>query len=773
MTQVLSSKMIVALSLCILLTAGAWVPLVTTDSWNTTTDTEPAWEVRTLGTRESGDGTKDNPFLIYTVDDLQAMKDNLTAHYALANDIDASATEEWNGGTGFEPVGDDEDRFTGSLDGRNYTITGLFIDRPSSNYVGQFGSIGPGGLVINVGLLVVDSTGQDYVGGLVGINDGSVSNCYVTGSVSGTDSVGGLVGFNRGRIENCHSGGNVSSDWNVGGLVGQNIGGSISNCSATGSVSGGGTVSGLVGANSGPVENCYATGSVSGNDYLGGLVGRNYVSISNCYASGMVSGTGDYVGGLVGSNGDYWARGGPVENCYATGNVTGEKDVGGFVGWNNQGSVENCHATGHVTRPSGTSEVLGGFVGHNYQGRIITCYSTGSVHYTGVPDPTDKGFCGAVDTGSGYEMTGNFWDTETSLQNSTAGEATGKTTAEMQTKSTFTSAHWNFDDLWCMIDDIMYPLFRWQDTEPPVANAGPDHTVDEGAQVIFDGSASTDNIGIVSHTWTFHDGTGDVTLYGVAPGHTFTVPGMYIVTLTVTDVAGRNDTDSLTVIVDSTPPTAQAGSDQTVDEGAQVTFDGSASTDDVGIVNYTWTFHDGIADRTRYGVAPSHTFTVPGTYTVTLTVTDTAGHPDTDTMVVTVTETVLVPEVIFDTVTLSPERPKDGDTVTLTVTLKNTGNSAAQSVTAVVGINGDVVKLLPLGVIPADGTATGEYTWTARKGTYTLEVDLTYTGGQDSYNRTFEVGKKSSDSPGFEVVGALAAVGVAVVVVGTVRKKRG
>ncbi|HDI12511.1 MAG TPA: hypothetical protein ENF64_00165, partial [Hadesarchaea archaeon] len=64
-----------------------------------------------------GSGTPEDPYIIENVEQLQAMKDNLSAHYALGNDIDASDTVNWNGGAGFEPVGTDDNPFTGDLDG--------------------------------------------------------------------------------------------------------------------------------------------------------------------------------------------------------------------------------------------------------------------------------------------------------------------------------------------------------------------------------------------------------------------------------------------------------------------------------------------------------------------------------------------------------------------------------------------------------------------------------------------------------------------------------
>jgi len=173
------------------------------------------------------------------------------------------------------------------------------------------------------------------------------------------------------------------------------------------------------------------------------------------------------------------------------------------------------------------------------------------------------------------------------------------------------------------------------DTEPPVANAGANQTVDAGDEVIFNGSGSTDNVGIVNYTWTFTDGTAQ-TLYGISPHYTFANLGTFIVMLDVTDEANLSDTDNVTITVnDTTIPSANAGLDQTVDEDTLVTFDGSGSSDNVGIVNYTWTFTDG-TQKTLYGVSPTYTFETPGTYNVTLNVTDAASNWDTDEVTITV-----------------------------------------------------------------------------------------------------------------------------------------
>jgi PKD repeat protein len=89
--------------------------------------------------------------------------------------------------------------------------------------------------------------------------------------------------------------------------------------------------------------------------------------------------------------------------------------------------------------------------------------------------------------------------------------------------------------------------------------------------------------------------------------------------------------------VDTTPPVADAGQDQTVDNDTVVYFDGSGSTDGIGIMSYSWDFdaRDGILPDAT-GVTASHIYTEPGSYIVTLTVTDTSGNTDNDTCMVTV-----------------------------------------------------------------------------------------------------------------------------------------
>ncbi|WP_139326656.1 PKD domain-containing protein [Natrinema saccharevitans] len=112
-----------------------------------------------------------------------------------------------------------------------------------------------------------------------------------------------------------------------------------------------------------------------------------------------------------------------------------------------------------------------------------------------------------------------------------------------------------------------------------------------------------------------------------------TKAGTYTFDYRLENEAGSDDATVTVTVEDTTPPTADAGSDLTVDEDTALSFDGSESTDNGAIDSYEWEFGDG---KTATGATPSHTYADPRTYTVDLTVTDTAGNEDTDTVEVTV-----------------------------------------------------------------------------------------------------------------------------------------
>ncbi|MDH5451241.1 MAG: PKD domain-containing protein [Candidatus Bathyarchaeota archaeon] len=182
------------------------------------------------------------------------------------------------------------------------------------------------------------------------------------------------------------------------------------------------------------------------------------------------------------------------------------------------------------------------------------------------------------------------------------------------------------------------------DESPPVADAGPDQTVDEEIAVTFDGSGSYDNIGIISYTWMFTDETQQV-LTGVSPTYTFTNPSIYTILLNVSDGAGHHTTDTITItVLDVTNPIANAGLDRTVSVSTEVGFDASGSSDNVGIVSYEWTFGDGFNGTDTIA---AHTYAATGTYIVKLTVRDAAGNSAIDSIIVTVEKTENLANILW------------------------------------------------------------------------------------------------------------------------------
>ncbi len=517
-----------------------------------------------------------------------------------------------------------------SFDGTGHKISNLRLDLPFAAYVGLFG-VNEGGTVDDVGVFDIDVRGRVFVGGLVGINLGRVNHSFVTGSVTGElDSVGGLVGRNgKYIVSDSHVNVNVrGSGDHVGGLIGVNAWGDVRVSHATGTVTGLKDVGGLVGISWGDISGSSAGTMVSGSSGVGGLVGTNEYggAISSSFAIGDVTGTGNYIGGLVGNN--YFS----ISRSYATGTVKGTVAVGGLAGQVKKGEVNESYSTGNV---SGTRHV-GGLVGYSSGSVLTDSYAIGNA--TGIENV--GGILG-YDGGSTI-VTGCFWDVESSGMSTSVG-GLGMTTVQMKSRDTFIDAGWDLTTTWFIVEDITYPLLRWQDKEPPRANAGEDQTVGEGTMVTFDGSASADDHWISNFTWTFHDGN-PVTLYGISPSYIFDCPGIYFVELNVTDVLGNWDTDDMIVtVIDVSRPSADAGSDQKVDEGTVVTLDGSGSIDNIEIVNWTWTFLYGSTgfpygdgQITLYGESSQFLFNAPGIYTVELTVRDAAGNSDSDNLIVTV-----------------------------------------------------------------------------------------------------------------------------------------
>ena len=363
----------------------------------------------------SGSGTVADPYLVEDYADLKAVGTTygLGAVYRMTADIDASASATENGGSGFTPIGRSVPFFTGTLHGSGHVIRNLTINRPDSSFAGLFSYTK--GLVDSLGLEDLYLRAWSYVGGIAGENDGTINQCYVTGTVIGNGgTAGGLAGRNNGystagTIDRCYAYCQVSGGNGTGGLVGSNYYGKVYDSYATGPVSGTGSVGGLAGSNSSStLTKCYATGPVTGSENnVGGLVGSNYFyyagSIIKCYATGSVTSSGQYIGGLVGYN--YGWSIGTVSDCYSSGKVAGGGTVGGIIGY---------HKTTTVS--------------------------------------------------------GSYWDIDASGQttgigsNSGTGVPTGLTTAAMRQSASFSG--WDFPGVWNIRADSTYPGLQALDNAP-------------------------------------------------------------------------------------------------------------------------------------------------------------------------------------------------------------------------------------------------------------------------------------------------------------------
>ena len=175
-----------------------------------------------------GTGTKDDPYIIETSMQLNAVRNNLSASYKLNADIVfteddfAEGGEFYNEGKGWEPIGTYSAAFKGTFDGNGRIIKNLKSNQ-KGNPSALFGL--SKGSIMRLGMIDCNIVSDGYAAGICAGNDGKINECYVTGSIKSTGSgSGGIVGYSQGmdyenEITNCYSGGKVSGS-HAGGIVG-------------------------------------------------------------------------------------------------------------------------------------------------------------------------------------------------------------------------------------------------------------------------------------------------------------------------------------------------------------------------------------------------------------------------------------------------------------------------------------------------------------------------------------------------------------------------
>jgi hypothetical protein len=249
------------------------------------------------------DGTQEYPYRINSSSDLMLLamevnsgNDNAGKFFKLCNDIDFS------GILNYIPIGNVLKPFQGTFDGSDRIISSLLLSGDTDSS-GLFGFLGKSGAISNLHLVSVNIKGCNVVGGISGVNEGSISNCSVSGKVEG---IFDLHKINRDRkIPGLVMGGYFG----IGGIAGINIG-TIKTSYSIASIKGNEndendisaiTVSGgIVGANAGSVTTSYFVGNIAGPS-AGGIAGHNEGSITDSYVAGGIIGKWP-AGGIVNSN---------------------------------------------------------------------------------------------------------------------------------------------------------------------------------------------------------------------------------------------------------------------------------------------------------------------------------------------------------------------------------------------------------------------------------------------------------------------------------------
>lgn len=320
------------------------------------------WAKSISPTRPNGEGTAENPYQIGTAAELYwfaglvngtlvDVEKDASANAKLMNDITVNtgvldANKDLVSGsdlTEWEPIGTSDVPYTGTFDGKGYTISGLYFNNPNAYYVGLFGKIGANGKISNVGVLDSYFQFRALGGGVCGNNYGELQNCSNSSTVicNMQDGTGGVCGYNnKGTVRDCKNTGSVRGKAPLGGVCGVNNSGIIENCFNEGTVSVTVTsfnVGGVCGNNySGKIKCSYNTASVSGQDAVGGVCGSKFGgTITSCYyLSGTATGgiNGEDVSGKAEGKSIEQFKSGEVAYLLAEGKVLGKQVWGQQLG---------------------------------------------------------------------------------------------------------------------------------------------------------------------------------------------------------------------------------------------------------------------------------------------------------------------------------------------------------------------------------------------------------------------------------------------------------
>ncbi len=322
----------------------------------------------------------------------------------------------------------------------------------------------------------------------------TISN--LTSLWSDSDYVGLFGSLNNAEVHDIHFiDSNISGHDYVGGVAGYALNSNISNITLTGIINGHNSVGGLIGSlQVSTLITSSASTTISAASSVGGLVGLaegvSYPGaasfITQSFSLGQITATGDMVGGLVGQV-NMHAK---IENCYSKSNVSGVNQIGGMAGA--LSALAYLHKSYSTGRVSGTGEYINGGIGLSPASETL------------------------------YQA--DFWDVDTSEQSDSGiwlGVITGTSTGAMKTRSVFTNAGWDFDEVWGINNYALsnnnngYPFLRWQGLTDLYFNADVDsYPVDASATLIADEAVIGGHMDVADDwTWEKIDALNDTRLY--------------------------------------------------------------------------------------------------------------------------------------------------------------------------------------------------------------------------------------------------------------------
>ena len=445
-----------------------------------------------------GDGSQSSPYQICSCNQLQNMSNNLFSDFELVTDLDCSATKNWNSGKGFAPVGNGANEFRGTLEGNDYTISNLFMNRSTSNRIGIFGKSRFGIELTNINFDNIKIYGDKYTGILGRIQgNGKFINISITNSqIEGGIQTGGIFGGKSNSADNLITIKNVVIDntqikgnQETGGFVGAGFTGDvkISNSKVINSnIEGSQRVGGLYGEgdvytkNSQSINN-YIKGSnaggiggqakdlfnissvdntIEGGNNLGGIGGRILPNISKIKVISNIINGSSRVGGIGGesSNSDIDEVFVKNSTIIGSGNY-----VGGLIGERGSNALKiNNSYVEDVSISNGNEYYTGATIGlaDGTSSKLTNTYVTN----VNISVPYNNGL-GIVGDDSSITLENLYWNNETVIFTDAQGseEGTQYITSDLQNPTSASGIYANWSStIWNFGNTTEYPRFSWE-----------------------------------------------------------------------------------------------------------------------------------------------------------------------------------------------------------------------------------------------------------------------------------------------------------------------